>query len=139
MGAGPPHEVIKALDACRTAEKEQTLFYRALAAAAELRGEEARAERLNALHADEQHHLSRLTARVIELGGRPSDVSGLGVPGADLEGWEAVARERERAEVARYETLLEGSLDAATRRVLEEIVESERHHVRELTGKGMRA
>lgn len=139
MGERTADEVVGALNACRGAEKEQTLFYRALAAAAELRGDAAQAERLNALHADEQHHLSRLTARLIELGGRPSDVSELGVPGADLEGWEAAAREREREEVARYEALLEGPLDRATRRVVEEILESERHHARALAAKGMPA
>lgn len=132
-------ELIAALHACRVAEKEQTLFYRALAAQAELSGDVARAERLNALHADEQHHLSRITARIIELGGRPGDVSGVRAPAMDPGHWEAAARAREREEVARYEQLIRREPDPQTRRVVEEILDSERHHARELGGKWMPA
>jgi len=56
-------DALEALHEARAAEKEQAAFYRRLAAEAEALGDDALAERLNGLHADEQHHLSRLTAR----------------------------------------------------------------------------
>jgi rubrerythrin len=57
-----------------------------------------------------------------------------------LEGWEAAAREEEEAEVAFYESLLKlGSLDATTRSIFEEILDSERHHLEHLGGKWMPA
>jgi rubrerythrin len=86
----------------RLAEKRQALFYRALAAAAEDAEDAATAERLNELHADEQHHLSRLTVTLMELGesgGRPRREP---MPAVDLAGWETLARGREAEEVARY-------------------------------------
>ncbi len=64
-------DLIAALEEARAAEKEQALFYRALAAEAERRGDAALSERYNELHADEQHHLARLTARLLELGAAP--------------------------------------------------------------------
>ena len=67
--------LIEPLEQARAAEKAQALFYRALAAEAEARGNERLSERLNELHADEQHHLSRLTARLLELGATPDDLS----------------------------------------------------------------
>src|SRR5690606_27127888 len=68
----------------RAAEKEQALFYRALAALAEERGDTALSERLNGLHADEQHHLSRLTARLVELNEPLADLSHVASPAVEL-------------------------------------------------------
>jgi rubrerythrin len=120
-------------------EKEQTLFYRSLAAAAEEQGRAAESERLNELHADEQHHLSRLTARILELGGEPEDLPG-GLREAALDDWESRARTREEEEIRFYRRVLdEGSLDKETRAVVDEIMESEQHHRRHLGGKWMSA
>jgi rubrerythrin len=124
-----------ALQRAREGEKEQALFYRALAAAAEERGDAALAERFNELHADEQHHLSRLTARLLELGAAPRELS-TAAPAVALDGWEAAAEARERGEVARYEALLErGGVDEHTAALLREILDTERHHAAELGGK----
>lgn len=131
--------ILRALAEGRLREKRQTIFYRALAAEAEWADRPAEAERLNELHADEQHHLSRLTARVLELGGAPDDLRKVAGPDVSLDGWEDVARSREGEEVRWYEELLERSLDEATRRVVDEILESERHHRAELRGKWMSA
>jgi rubrerythrin len=124
-----------ALHAARAAEKAQCRHYRALAAAAEAAGDAALSERLNALHADEQHHLSRLTARLLELGEAVAAVEDGPAGGVGLDGWEPVARERERREVAQYEALLSRSLDDATRALVAEILETERHHAADLDGK----
>lgn len=126
---------VPALQAARRAEKEQALFYRALAAEAEDRGDAALSERFNELHADEQHHLSRLTARLLELGAAPDDVSALRAVDASLEGWESEAARRETAEVRRYESLLELRPGGATEALLREILDTERHHAAELGGK----
>lgn len=126
---------IRALQECRAAEKEQALFYRALAAAAEERGDAGLSERFNELHADEQHHLSRLTARLLELGASPAELGHLRGTPAALEGWEAAAAERESAEVARYESLPLAELDGTTAALVREILDTERHHARELGGK----
>lgn len=123
----------------RRREKEQTAFYRVLAAAAEEAGEEELAERLNALHADEQHHLSRLTARILELGGEVPEIPTAPPYGEGLEGWEERARVREGDEVRWYEEAREEGVDPESRRILEEILESERHHARDLGGKWMPA
>jgi rubrerythrin len=129
-------DLVAALQRAREAEKEQALFYRALAAAAEERGDAALAERFNELHADEQHHLSRLTARLLELEAAPHELSTVPPP-FGLEGWEAVAAAREHGEVARYEALLEHGvgMDDHTAALLREILETERHHAAELGGK----
>lgn len=122
----------------RRREREQALFYRLLAGDAEESGDEALAERLNGLLADEQHHVSRLTARLLELGERPSDASSsLAVP--DLASWEAVARVREENEVAWYERAVRDVADEETLAMLREILASERHHHEELAGKWMPA
>lgn len=134
-----PFDPTRALQEIRAAEKEQALFYRALAAAAEARGDEALSERFNELHADEQHHVSRLTARLLELGAAPAGLDHLRGGPAGLEGWEGAARERERAEVARYEALPLDELDAATAALVREILDVERHHARDLGGKWMPA
>lgn len=126
---------IDALQMCRSAEKEQALFYRALAAEAEERGDAERAERLNELHADEQHHLSRLTARLLELGASPAELDSARAQPTPYDAWETIARRRERDEVRRYEILLAQALDEATARLAREILETERHHAEELGGK----
>jgi hypothetical protein len=94
---------------------------------------------LNALHADEQHHFSRLTVRLLELGWEPAAVvpSPTEVPG--LGEWEAVARAREEGEISWYGKALEGSIDSVTEALFREILESEEHHSRELGGKWMSA
>jgi rubrerythrin len=128
-------DLIHALEEARAAEKAQALFYRALAAEAEERGDEALSERLNELHADEQHHVSRLTARLMELGAAPAELGARSEP-AMLEGWEGAARLREEAEVTYYLALLaRGFADGQTAALLGEILETERHHAEELGGK----
>jgi rubrerythrin len=131
--------VVRLLAESREREKAQTLFYRSLAADAELAVDADASERLNELHADEQHHLSRLTARLLELGGSPADLRDVPVPAGDLAGWEVLARAREQDEVDWYEQMLEAPLDSATRGVIVEILDSERHHHAELRGKWMSA
>ncbi len=122
----------------RVRERGQTAFYRRLAAAAEDAGRADDVERLNELLADEQHHLSRLTARLMELGAptpRLQDPTGE----AKLSTWQREAREREAGEVAFYKSALARELDQDTREILEEILHSERHHREELRGKWMSA
>jgi rubrerythrin len=138
-GALLPRDAPGLLEASRAREKGQALFYRALAAQAVAAGDDDASERLNDLHADEQHHLSRLTARLLELGGRPHDLSAVPTPGGELAGWEAVARDRELEEVRWYEAAAELPLDAQTNAVVVEILESERHHAEVLRGKWMSA
>lgn len=127
------------LQTARIRERTQSAYYRRLAALAEEAGDEAASERLNGLHADEQHHLSRITARLIELGARPVEVTPQSGPGG-LDGWEAEARQREGDEVDFYEEALHREdLDPRTRAILEEIAESEARHRAELGGKWMSA
>ncbi len=128
-------ELTRALQERRAAEKEQALFYRALAAEAEERGDAGLSERFNELHADEQHHVSRLTARLLELGAAPAELGHLRSVAASVEGWEDEARAREEAEVRAYEALLGSGPDAATEALLRGILETERHHAEELGGK----
>jgi rubrerythrin len=133
-----PGTVLGLLGESRRREKRQALFYRHLAAEAELARMLEDAERLNELHADEQHHLSRLTARLLELGGEPEDLGGVETPAAPTD-WEAVAREREDEEVRWYEERLAAEMDDRTRALLDEILESERKHRDRLGGKWMSA
>jgi rubrerythrin len=136
----PTSEALVALlEEGREREKSQTLFYRRLAARAQDAGDEPAAERLNELHADEQHHLSRLTARVLELGGTPRDLRGVEAPETLWPDWEELARTREGGEVTWYQAALSSGLDPDTRAVLEEILSSERSHRSELGGKWMSA
>jgi rubrerythrin len=128
-------DLIPALEAARAAEKAQALFYRALAAEAENRGDDALSERFNDLHADEQHHVSRLTARLLELGAGLADIADLRGETVGMDGWEAAAAPREHAEVQRYEQLLQDPMDAETRALIEQILDTERHHAAELGGK----
>lgn len=131
-----PSDLIAALESVRAAEKAQALFYRALAAQAEDAGDAPLSERLNELHADEQHHLSRLTARLLELGATPADLDAIRADAPPLEGWEAVARPREEGEVAAYERLIADlANDEHTGALLREILDTERHHAAELGGK----
>src|SRR5687768_636399 len=76
------------LEASRRLEKEQALLYRGLAARAEASGEVDLAQRFHDLHADEQHHLSRLTARVLELKGRPAELKDVIPPTMPLGLWD---------------------------------------------------
>lgn len=134
-----PDDLIHALEDARAAEKAQALFYRALAAEAEERGDESLSERLNELHADEQHHLSRLTARLLELGGAAADLAHVRPEPTDLATWEATARPREEDEVRRYDALAGADLDEHTARLVREILDTERHHAEVLGGKWMPA
>lgn len=132
-GIGPG--ILGLLEEARASERNQTRFYRALAVHAGDAGDAVAEERLNELHADEQHHLARITARLLEVGVVPEPLSedALTVPWPD---WEAEARRREEAEVALYDVLLENSdLDPVTLDILEEILATERLHARDLGGK----
>ena len=135
MSAPLPRDAPAVLEASRARETGQTLFYRALAAQAVAAGDDDASERLNDLHADEQHHLSRLTARLLELGHAPLDLSAVPAPGGELAAWEEIAREREEEEVRWYEAASALPLDAATGAILAEILDSERHHAEVLGGK----
>jgi bacterioferritin (cytochrome b1) len=133
--ASAERQLLELLGELRRAEKEQALVYRALAARAELDEKPELAQRFHDLHADEQHHLSRLTARMLELDGKPPDLSSLKPPAASLEDWESVIRTREAAEIDRYRSVPASELDGVTRDLLEEILSVEEHHARELGGK----
>ncbi|MGH7501315.1 MAG: ferritin-like domain-containing protein [Longimicrobiales bacterium] len=148
MTPGPV--ALAALEAARAAEREQTIYYRALAGLAEEGGDAAAAERINGLLADEQHHFSRLSARMMEVGHAPTEApirgnrtdgshGGSNPAATALNGWESVAREREHAEIERYESMLRLPLDDRTRAMIDEILASERRHARELGGKWMGA
>ena len=125
-----------AIEGARRAEKRQALAYRRLAAEAELAADEDLAQRFHALHADEQHHLSRLTARLLELGGQPVEVDDVSAEPVTLAEWRDVVERAEAAEIERYESLLAGSAaDEETRALLEGIPSVERRHATELGGK----
>lgn len=132
-------EVRETLHAARAAERDQALLYRALASAAERIGDSVLSERLNGLHADEQHHVSRLSARLLELGEDVAELPPPSVAEVGLEQWERLARQRERIEVERYQALLTHELDERTRIMIEEFLEAERQHERALGGKWMGA
>ena len=133
-------EVVVQLQAARVAERDQSLFYRALAGEAERRGDRDLSERLNGLHADEQHHVSRLSARLLELGEPLEELPPPAMPEVALDEWEPLAREREQVEADRYGALLaQADLDEPTRRMLEEFLGAERHHGQALGGKWMGA
>ncbi len=134
-----PRDVIRFLVVSRRREKAQTIFYRRLASAAESQGDEAVAERLNELHADEQHHLSRISARLLELGEALEEVGGRDGEGATLAEWERAARMREEEEIVWYEGWLDRIRDPDTHSTIAEILDSEKHHARELGGKWMLA
>lgn len=123
----------------RLREVEQALFYRFLCSEAELAGDTAAAERLNDLLADEQHHVSRLTARILELGAKPREAGAHDAAVPALGAWEAEARRREEGEVRWYEDALRRVDDPETALVLRGILDSERHHRERLAGKWMPA
>jgi rubrerythrin len=127
------------LHGARAAERSQALFYRALATMAEQTEDAELAERLNGLHADEQHHLSRLSARLLEVGELLDDLGPPSLPEVGIEAWEPLAREREQVEIDRYVALLEQELDPTTRAMLGEFLFAERHHAESLGGKWMNA
>jgi rubrerythrin len=135
LASPAPGDVPAMLQMCREAEKEQALFYRSLAVAAEEAGDAGLAERFQELHADEQHHLSRLTARLLELGAVPAELGHVRASGVPLHAWETAARRRERDEVKRYTILLEQRLDDATLALATEILGVERRHAEVLGGK----
>jgi rubrerythrin len=130
---------MKQLHDARLAEKRQALFYRSLAAAAEAANDADMSERMNGLHADEQHHLSRLTARLVEFGEPVADLGAETAPVVRLETWEQDARARERDEIERYERLIRERLDAKTRAMIEAFLTAERAHAELLGGKWMGA
>ena len=131
--------MIEALHHARAEERTQALFYRSLATSAEHIPDHELAERLNGLHADEQHHLSRLSARLLELGEKLADLGPPSLPENELEGWESLAREREQVEIERYEALLAMDLDDDTRKMIESFLVAERGHGEVLGGKWMGA
>lgn len=135
----PAPGAIRLLHDARRAEKRQALFYRALAAAAEDVNAADLSERMNGLHADEQHHLSRLTVRLVEFGEPVTDLGAEVAPAVDLDSWEAVARASEMDEIERYERLLAETLDERTRTMIEEFLTAERSHAKVLGGKWMGA
>lgn len=128
-------EIIRLLHQARRAEKEQALFYRLLAAQAEEQDNAQLSEDLNGLHADEQHHLSRITARLLELEQTIEELQSVEAPSAALSD----LREREQAEVERYTHLLTLDLDAPTRDLVEEILTAETQHAQSHSGKYMSA
>lgn len=132
-------DLFELLRESRRRERAQALFYRTLTGRAEDAGDALAAERLNALLADEQHHLSRLTARLLELGGDADAIELPAQPEVALEAWESEARGREQQEVAWYEEAVALVEDEPTRAALMEILLSERHHRDELGGKWMPA
>jgi rubrerythrin len=139
MSIAPDAAAMKLLHEARLAEKRQALYYRALAAAAEEAHDADMSERMNGLHADEQHHLSRLTVRLVEFGEPVADLGAEPAPAVRLGEWEKEARKREHGEIERYRRLLRASLDDRTRAMLEEFLTAERAHAEILGGKWMGA
>ncbi len=133
----PPY--LAEVDECRLAEKEQAQFYRSLAVQAEALGDDQLSQRFHELHADEQHHFSRLTARMLEFGRAPEDGPRRRPPEISLDGWEPIARSREEAEIQRYSKLLGSDLDARTDALVRDILQVENHHAEELGGKWTKA
>ncbi len=131
--------ILAELHGARAAERSQALFYRALATMAEETEDADLAERLNGLHADEQHHLSRLSARLLEVGELLDDLGPPSLPEVGLESWESLAREREQVEIDRYETLLSQDLDERTHEMLTQFLVAEQQHAAILGGKWMDA
>lgn len=131
-----PPSFAPALHEARALEKEQAQFYRVLSAEAEEQGNLEDVEALNGLLADEQHHLSRLSVRLVELGEELAPLSDAKLPSdAVYPAWQEVARIRERKEIARYEAMLKLELDAETARMVRSFLEAEHEHERNLAGK----
>jgi len=132
-------ELVALLEEGRIRELGQARFYRFLADDAATAGDAPAAERLNDLLADEQHHVSRLTARILELGAKPADTRPVRPDVPPLGAWEAVARTREEEEVRWYTEALQRVEDPAAKALFLEILSSERHHREKLAGKWMPA
>jgi rubrerythrin len=131
-----PPSYAPALHEARALEKEQALFYRVLSAQAEEQGNLEDVEALNGLLADEQHHLSRLSVRLVELGEELAPLTDLHQESETVyANWQDVARIRERKEIARYEEMLELDLDGETARMIEGFLQAERQHEKHLGGK----
>jgi rubrerythrin len=131
-----PPSYAPALHEARALEKEQAQFYRVLSAQAEEQGNLEDVEALNGMLADEQHHLSRLSVRLVELGEDLATLNDAHMPtDAVYPNWQQVARIRERKEIARYEGILELDLDVETARMIESFLDAEREHEKHLAGK----
>lgn len=131
-----PPSYAPALHEARALEKEQAQFYRVLSAQAEEQGNLEDVEALNGMLADEQHHLSRLSVRLVELGEDLAALNDAHMPtDAVYPHWQEVARIRERKEIARYEGILELDLDGETARMIEGFLDAERQHEKHLAGK----
>ena len=125
-----------ALHEARALEKEQAQFYRVLSSLAEDEGNVEDIEALNGLLADEQHHLSRLSVRLVELGEDLAPLSDEHMPSeATYSTWRDVARIRERKEITRYEDMLKLPLDEETARMIAGFIEVEKQHEEHLAGK----
>ena len=125
-----------ALHEARALEKEQAQFYRVLSSLAEEEGSAEAIEALNGLLADEQHHLSRLSVRLVELGEDLAPLNDAHMPSdAIYASWRDVARIRERKEIARYENILRMQIDEETARMIAGFVEVEKQHEEHLAGK----
>jgi rubrerythrin len=134
--------VIDALIAAYHAEREQATFYRALSSVAEDVANEVDIEALNGLLADEQHHLSRLKNRLVELGVELEGTNlreGREALATIYPDWRGPARIRETAEVERYEAMLALGLDPETEALVQSILVTERLHEANLGGKYMDA
>ncbi len=123
------------LESARAAEKDQALVYRSLASRAEAAGDPDLAQRFHDLHADEQHHVSRLTARLLELRSLPPELPDRASVVLPLDDWERHVRLREEDEIRRYSRLLAADLDEVTRELVAEILAVEENHLVELGGK----
>lgn len=131
-----PRAYVPALHEARALEKEQAQFYRVLSAQAEEHGNAVDIEALNGLLADEQHHLSRLSVRLVELGEDLAPLSDALMPSeAIYPSWQEVARIRERKEIARYEGILAMELDDETAAMIRGFLLAERQHEQHLSGK----
>ena len=131
--------ISRALQRARRAEKEQALFYRALSARAEDAGDVRAVEDLNGLLADEQHQLSRLTARLLEADEMIEDLNDVSAPSVEYPAWQSQARAREQQEIERYQQLAALGPDPETAALIAEIVAVEHQHARTLGGKFMSA
>lgn len=131
-----PASYVPALHEARALEKEQAQFYRVLSTQAEDAGNLEDVEALNGLLADEQHHLSRLSVRLVELGEELAAFNDEHMHSeAVYENWHDVARIRERKEIARYEAILALQLDTQTATMIRGFLDVERAHEKHLAGK----
>jgi hypothetical protein len=147
-------ELVEALESLRALSKQQAALYRLLAGYAEDAGNPELAQRFHDLHADEQHHFSRLTARVLELGAKPGridedrlaggalgEIERSGIPfGVGIfAGWEELVRRLEEREMGDFRSFPLEKADGKTRVLIEEIIAVEAHQFAELGGKWTKA